>query len=151
MNILKYKGYEGSADLDMERQVCTGRLLFVDDLVTYEASTPAALQQEFETAVDDYLETCAALNRAPKKPLKGQFNVRIPPGLHMEAVRRAMLAKASLNDVVVRALEAFLTTPPKEVKMPHEVVVTVQGNEQAIALVSKGSQKTQWTTRHASH
>ena len=40
-----YKGYEGTADMDMERQVCRGRILFIDDLVTYEAASPAALHQ----------------------------------------------------------------------------------------------------------
>ena len=41
MNILKYKDFEGSAELDMERQVCRGKLLFIDDLVTYEAASIA--------------------------------------------------------------------------------------------------------------
>ena len=76
MNILKYKDFEGSAELDMERQVCRGKLLFIDDLVTYEAASIANLQSEFEAAVDDYLETCKSLGRDPKRPLKGLFNVR---------------------------------------------------------------------------
>jgi predicted HicB family RNase H-like nuclease len=76
MNILKYNDYEGTAEIDMSRQVCRGKILFIDDLVTYEAASPAELQHAFEAAVDDYLETCAALGRAPRKPLRGSFNVR---------------------------------------------------------------------------
>ena len=40
----------------MTRSVCRGKILFIDDLVTYEAASPAKLQKEFEAAVDDYLE-----------------------------------------------------------------------------------------------
>lgn len=69
-----YKGYEGTADMDMERQVCRGKILFIDDVVTYEADSPRGLQQEFEAAVDDYIETCALVGKEPQKPMKGQFN-----------------------------------------------------------------------------
>jgi predicted HicB family RNase H-like nuclease len=111
LNILKYKQYEGSAELDMGRGVCRGRILFINDLVTYEAVTPAQLQAEFEAAVDDYLETCSSLGRDPQKPLKGLFNVRMPPALHRAATLRAAQENASLNDVVVRAVNAFINGP----------------------------------------
>lgn len=107
MNILKYRDYEGSAELDMDRKVCRGKILFIDDLVTYESTSPVDLQKEFESAVDDYIETCVFLGRAPKKPHKGQFNVRIPPSLHKEATVRAIEDDVCLNDVVVCALEAY--------------------------------------------
>lgn len=108
MNILKYKGYEGSVELDLEGGVCRGKILFVRDLVTFQSVSIADVQQEFEAAVDDYLETCLALGREPEVPLKGQFNVRIPPALHKAAVLRAASDNSSLNDVVVRALDAFV-------------------------------------------
>lgn len=108
MNILKYKGYEGSVELDLEGGVCRGKILFVRDLVTFQSVSIAEIQQEFEAAVDDYLDTCLALGREPEVPLKGQFNVRIPPALHKAAVLRAVSDNSSLNDVVVRALDAFV-------------------------------------------
>lgn len=108
MDILKYKDYEGTAELDMTRGVCRGKILFINDLVTYEASQPSKLQKEFEAAVDDYVETCADLGREPQKALKGQFNVRIPQGLHRASVLRALTDSVSLNDVVVRALDAYV-------------------------------------------
>lgn len=111
MDILKYKDYEGTAELDMSRGVCRGKILFINDLVTYEAKTPAQLQAAFNAAVDDYLDTCASLGRQPQKPLKGLFNVRMPPALHKAAALRAAEENASLNDVVVRAVDAFLNSP----------------------------------------
>jgi predicted HicB family RNase H-like nuclease len=108
MDILKYKDYEGSAELDMTRGVCRGKILFIDDLVTYEAKSPAGLKREFRAAVDDYLATCLALGKDPLLPCRGQFNVRTPPALHRAAQRRAAQEKISLNEVVVRAIEAFV-------------------------------------------
>jgi len=108
VDILKYKDYEGTAELDMTRGVCRGKILFIKDLVTYEADTPSNLQNEFEAAVNDYLETCSELGREPQKPLKGQFNVRVPPNYHKAAILRALKDSVTLNDVVVSALGAYL-------------------------------------------
>lgn len=108
MDILKFKGYEGTAELDMNRGVCRGKILLINDLVTYESASPAELQKEFEAAVDDYEETCRELGRQPRIPLKGQFNVRISPRLHKALTLRAVEDGVSLNDVVTRACDAFI-------------------------------------------
>jgi predicted HicB family RNase H-like nuclease len=108
MDILKYKDYEGTAELDMERGVCRGKVLFINDLVTYEAATPKELQHEFEAAVDDYLETCKEVGKEPDKTFKGLFNVRVKPELHRAAALYALAHGTSLNGVVECALEVFL-------------------------------------------
>ncbi|MFA7239322.1 MAG: type II toxin-antitoxin system HicB family antitoxin [Sulfuricellaceae bacterium] len=142
MGILKYRDYEGTAELDTDRMVCRGKILFIDDLVTYEAEAPAELQKEFEFAVDDYIETCTALGRVAKKPLKGQFNVRIPPELHKAVTLRALSDGVSLNDVVVHALDAFVGV---HADMNHNVSVTVDIEQGSLlTLVSSASGKAQW-------
>jgi predicted HicB family RNase H-like nuclease len=108
MDILKYKDYEGSAEVDMNRKMCRGKILFIDDLVTYESASPENLQKEFEAAVDDYLETCLFLGKKPLRPFRGQFNVRISPALHRAAAIRAASDAVSLNEIVVRALASLL-------------------------------------------
>lgn len=146
MDILKYKDYEGTAELDMSRQICRGKILFIDDLVTYEAAAPAELQKEFEAAVDDYLETCATLRREPQRPLKGQFNVRIPSALHKAAALRALADNVSLNDVVVRALDAFVCGPSD---INHNIRVTVDIAEESVkTLASSASGQAQWGIAH---
>lgn len=146
MDILKYKDYEGTAELDMARRVCRGKILFIDDLVTYEAASPAELQTEFEAAVDDYIDTCAALGREPQKPLRGQFNVRIPPALHKAAALRALAENVSLNDVAVRALDAFVNIHSV---VNHNVRVTLNIPEESLkTLVASASTQTQWGTVH---
>lgn len=146
MDILKYKDYEGTAELDMARRVCRGKILFIDDVVTYEATSPAELQAEFEAAVDDYIDTCAILGREPQKPLKGLFNVRIPSALHKAAVLRALMDNISLNDVVVHALDAFVNV---QSVVNHNVRVTLNIPEDSMkTLVSSTSTQTQWETTH---
>jgi len=110
MNILRYKEYEGTAEIDMDRCVCRGKILFVNDLIIYEARTPEELQHAFEEAVDDYLETCKEIGKEPQKPLKGVFNVRVSPDLHKKCILRAKTEGVYLNDIAVRALTAYVTS-----------------------------------------
>jgi predicted HicB family RNase H-like nuclease len=144
MDILKYKDYEGTAQLDMSRKVCRGKILFIDDLVTYEAQSPAELQRAFEAAVDDYLDTCAALGRAPRMPLRGLFNVRVPPALHRGAVLRATADGVSLNEVVVRALDAYVNA----VSVVNNHVEVRLDLSETKKVFSSTSAKTQWETAH---
>jgi predicted HicB family RNase H-like nuclease len=108
MEILKYKEFEGSAELDVKRGVCRGKILHIDDVVTYESKAVLGLQKEFELAVNDYLETCKLIGKEPQKPCRGQFNVRVSPELHRAAVVRSILEDTSLNDIVRKALDAYL-------------------------------------------
>lgn len=136
MDILKYKEYEGTAELDMTRWVCRGRILFINDLVTYEAASPAKLKKEFEAAVDDYIKTCKDLGREPQKPLKGQFNVRIPPDLHKAAVLLALDKNVYLNDVVVSALDAYIHGRGDVNHVETNYFVSADQFRQSVALVS---------------
>ena len=70
MNLLKYKKYEGSAELGIAQGVCRGKVLFIADLVTYEAALPNELQQAFEMAVDDYIVTCELVGKEITQPFK---------------------------------------------------------------------------------
>lgn len=147
-----YKGYEGTADMDMERQVCRGKILFIDDVVTYEADSPRGLQQEFEAAVDDYIETCALVGKEPQKPMKGQFNVRIAPALHRAVSLHACREGISLNEAVGRALDAYVNAGTTEVR--HSVrVIFEQSQEAPRTLTSTSSVQTApvWQSLEVSH
>lgn len=108
MNTLKHNGYEGTVEVDLERGVCRGKILFIDDLVTYECESIKGIQSEFEAALADYLETCALLKREPRKPLSGSFNVRIDPQLHRDLRLRSIQDDVSQNEVVSRAIACYL-------------------------------------------
>ena len=132
--ILKYKGYEGTTEIDMQRGVCRGRILFIADLVTYESESPKGLQTEFETAVEDYLETCQELGRQPQKPLCGQFNVRTTPEIHRSAKRRAVEDGVSLNEVVIRALDYYVNQKAEVTN--HHYHLVDDGNKQGLYTTS---------------
>lgn len=68
---LNYKGYRGSVEVSAEDDCLHGKLLFVNDLVTYEAVSPAALNQAFRDAVDFYIQKCSQEGLIVEKPAVG--------------------------------------------------------------------------------
>jgi len=110
-DIFRYKGFVGSIEISIEDGCLHGKLLFINDLVNYEAQTPNQLQAEFEAAVEDYLATCKELGRAADKPFKGTFNIRVGSELHQKLAKHAALKHASINDIVKQALIECLGKP----------------------------------------
>lgn len=104
MKPLQYKGYLGAVDCDLEENCLYGKILHINDLVTYEAETPAGIKTAFEESVDDYLATCAEVGKDPDKSFKGTFNVRMAPELHKAAAVEAALQETTLNDFVSQAV-----------------------------------------------
>lgn len=145
----EYKGYIGSVESDMVRMVNRGKILFVNDLITFEAGDLKTLQIEFESAVDDYLETCRQLKRSPQKPLSGQFNVRIEPELHQAVSMLAARKGTTLNGMVVQALKACVAKaeacgPDVEVLHKHTHTVTVNSEPSLGVLVQASGGEQKW-------
>ena len=74
-------------------------------MISYEGESANDLVADFHTAVDDYLEMCAAEGIEPEKAYKGSFNIRISPELHKQAVVAAMAHNVSLNSFVERSIQ----------------------------------------------
>jgi predicted HicB family RNase H-like nuclease len=55
---LEYKGYQGFISCCAANGIITGRIEVISDVVIFEANSIQQLEQEFETAVDCYLEFC---------------------------------------------------------------------------------------------
>lgn len=104
-NILEYKGYIGRVEFSAEDKVFHGKIEYINDLVTFEATSVEQLETEFKASVDDYLETCQKLRINPQKSFKGTFNVRITPELHKEVAFQAAKRNLSLNRLVEEALK----------------------------------------------
>jgi predicted HicB family RNase H-like nuclease len=124
---MEYQGYLGSIEVDMKEFFFYGRLLFIRDVVSYQATDLKSLRAAFEEAVEDYLSTCAELGDIPEKPCKGTFNVRIGPVLHQQVALLAVVANVSLNDWVKDACATKALQPGKK----HEAKL----NEQALGQV----------------
>ena len=106
-DLLKYKGYYGSIHFDIEHKCFYGKVEFIRDLITYEAHYADSLVNNFQSALDDYLEDCKAQSKAPDTPFKGTFNVRIEPETHKKLSLYAIQHNDTLNNVVKKALGAF--------------------------------------------
>ena len=111
MELLSHKGYSGSVETSVTDNVLHGKILFINDLVTYEADNIPQLKAEFVAAVNDYLDTCAQIGKIPQKSCSGQYNVRVTPELHRLAQQRAAEVGTSLNAVTASALECYLKAP----------------------------------------
>lgn len=120
-NTLSYKGFAGSIETSVSDGVLFGKILFIDDKVTYEASTVPALKKAFEHAVDDYLKTCEELGIAPGPAYKGSFNVRVGCDLHRLAAEEAARSGIGLNDLVKNAIRSFVDKKQTvTIKVVHE-------------------------------
>lgn len=60
---LKYKHFIADYEFYNEDSVFAGKILNIDDLITFESNTEEAIQKEFEFAVHDYIETCKELGK----------------------------------------------------------------------------------------
>lgn len=102
---MEYKGYLGSADVDVEGNALVGKLLFIRDTITYSALTVPDLEKAFHEAVDDYLAACAEEGSHPDLPCKGSFNVRVGPQRHREVALAARGQNMGLNEFICLALD----------------------------------------------
>lgn len=122
-NQLNHLGYTGSSEISLEDGCLHGRILFIDDLITYEAESVTGLCAAFEEAVNDYLEYCAETGKPANKPYSGTFNVRVGPELHKSATKQAYLKDQSLNEFVRSAIEQAIEQPKQAKTIHHEVTV----------------------------
>ena len=67
--MLDYKGYIGT--LEAEDGVFFGRVAGLRDVITFEGTTFAEVEQVFHESIDDYLAFCAERGEAPDRPYSG--------------------------------------------------------------------------------
>jgi predicted HicB family RNase H-like nuclease len=108
-DILKYRDFTGSVHYNDEDEVFFGKIIGIDDLITFEGNSVASLKKAFKDAVEDYLSICRETGKEPLKSFKGSFNVRIDPELHKVAAMKSSELGVSLNQLVADAIAGFLT------------------------------------------
>lgn len=123
MNKLTHKGYAGSAEVSLEDECMHGRILFINDVITYEGENVAQLKSAFKDSVDRYLQHCKETGKQPDRACSGSFNVRLGPVLHRQAAVAAEASGTTLNDFVLRAVEAAVEPPEQKVIHEHHVIV----------------------------
>lgn len=99
-DLLKYKDYFATIHFSTQDDVFYGKVLGINDLITFEGQSVKELKKAFKEAVDDYLSTCEKLKKSPDKTYKGSFNIRVSSDLHKTAAIVALQNNITLNDFV---------------------------------------------------
>lgn len=104
MNGMTYKGYTARIEFDARDNIFWGKVLGIDDSISFEGETVADLTSDFHNAIDFYLKDCVETGRAAQKPASGKLMLRIPPEVHGAALVAAQAAGTSLNQWAAKAL-----------------------------------------------
>jgi len=95
--LLKYKNYSGFLDVDTEANILFGTVIDLNDVITFQGKTIEEARQAFQDSVDDYLEFCVELGRAPEKPFSGKIHLRTNPDIHRKVFLAATREGMSIN------------------------------------------------------
>lgn len=104
-SLIEYKGYHAKIEYSAEDSVFVGRVIGINDVLSFDGETVDELKMIFQETIDDYLDMCNELGTEPDKEYKGTFNVRISPELHKKAVLEAEAKDISLNQFVATSIE----------------------------------------------
>ena len=107
MSTMTYKGYAAKIEYSDDDDCFVGHIAGIKDVIGFHANSVKELRRAFEEAVDDYLDTCEKVGRAPQKPYSGKLMLRVPPEVHARAAMMAEAHGMSMNqwaaDVFSRA------------------------------------------------
>lgn len=95
--MMNYKGYTASIEVDVEAGILFGRVLDINDVVTFKAKTVDEAREEFYKSVDDYLNFCEELGDEPDKPFSGKLPFRTTPENHRKIFIAAKKMGKSIN------------------------------------------------------
>ena len=104
--MIEYKGYTGVFEFDPSIDAFHGRVIGLQDVVTFEGRSVVELRHEMEASVEDYLELCAEAGKEPERPYRGEFLVRTTPEVHRAVATAAEAEGVSLNAWVESTLAA---------------------------------------------
>jgi predicted HicB family RNase H-like nuclease len=105
-NTMKYRGYVTSMTFDADDKVIVGRVLDVDDIITFHGQSVSEFESNFHAVLDDYIAACESLGVAPEKPASGRLMLRVAPPVHAAALKAAARNGVSLNKWAEQALSA---------------------------------------------
>lgn len=66
-DMLSHKGYFGSVEFSDADDTFHGRIVGINDRITYEGDSVKNLRQDFAAAVDEYLSVCEEMGKEPEK------------------------------------------------------------------------------------
>jgi predicted HicB family RNase H-like nuclease len=150
MNKLKYKGYTGTVEASIEDGCLHGKILFIDDIISYEGNNVAEIKSSFEESVERYLTYCNETGKPANKPYSGTFNVRVGSELHRKAVEVASHRGIKLNDFVTQSIQTAIDqSGVVRVELTHNHNITLTDNQTLTTAVVTMEQPQVWETLNA--
>ena len=139
-DILKYKGFTGSIEINLDDKTLFGKVLHSADLVFYDGDSIPELEQNFRDAIDAYIAHCEKIGKDPNKSFSGTFNCRVSRETHREAVLIAEELGVSLNQWISQALEQAVLSfrKPTEITAQHIGVVNISDFWQKNVILAQG-------------
>ncbi len=104
--MIEYKSYTGVFEFDASIDAFHGRVLGLQDVVTFEGRSVEELRSEMEESVEDYLTLCADVGKDPERPYRGEFLVRSTPEVHRAVATAAEDDGLSMNAWVETTISA---------------------------------------------
>ena len=104
MNSMTYRGYTASMSFDPEDKIIVGRVLEVEDIISFHAESVADFEAAFHDIIDDYIVACESLEQEPERPASGKMMLRVSPEVHATALKAAARSGVSLNKWAEQAL-----------------------------------------------
>jgi predicted HicB family RNase H-like nuclease len=96
-NSMSYKGYTASMVFDAEDKVIVGRVLDIDDIISFHGGSVTEFESSFHAAIEGYLAASHELGSAAEKPASGKVMLRIAPEVHAASLKAAAMSGTSLN------------------------------------------------------
>ena len=60
-NMITYQGYTASMEFDADDRILVGRVLHVDDIISFHGESVAEFEAAFHDSVDGYAASCEKL------------------------------------------------------------------------------------------
>lgn len=97
MNSMSYRGYTARMDFDADDKIIVGRVLDIDDIITFHGASVSEFETAMHSAVDSYIAACEQLGQTAEKPASGRLMLRVDPAVHAAAVKASARSGQSLN------------------------------------------------------
>ena len=105
MNHMTYRSYTARMDSDTEDKIIVGRVIDIDDIITFHGSSVAEFEAAFNSAIDSYILACEQLGQSADKPASGRMMLRVNPAVHAAAVKASARSGESLNKWAEKVLD----------------------------------------------
>ncbi len=107
-NHMKYGDYVGTIEFDIDNKTLYGKVVGISDKISYEGNTLAELEKDFKESIDDYIEFCKEMGKAPEKSFSGKILLRTNPDLHskiaLKAQKQGKSINSWLNDLILKEI-----------------------------------------------